>query len=97
MVCPGEGERLLPAVVAQIRLLPGQKLSAQNTFRRKQKGKQPLQHRSVSFPLQAELQAGVAAAGPGVLGHDSHSLLAAHDDQQLPGPGDGGVQNAAVQ
>ena len=48
-------------------------------------------------PLQAQLQAGVPAAHLGVFRHGCHSLLPAYDDQQLPCPGNGGVENAAAQ
>ena len=43
------------------------------------------------FSLEAQLEACVPAVFLGVLRHHRHGLLTAHDDQQLPSPGDGSV------
>ena len=51
---------------------------------------------SFTFPLKPQFQSGIAAVLFCIFRHDGNRLFPAHDDQQLPGPGDGGVEDAAA-
>ena len=52
---------------------------------------------SFAFTLEPQLQTGVAPVALGVFRHDGDGFFLTHDDQQLSGPGDGGVEDAATE